>query len=93
MIYNIYDLVELALISLLILIQWYVILDTIFLLSENNNHEFFDQRIIKIGLFGLLLWAARLIRKKDMAVLIILIPVIIILYTLLLKFINNNFSI
>ncbi|MBU0627132.1 hypothetical protein KKG31_02760 [Patescibacteria group bacterium] len=48
MLYNIYDMVEMAVLIVLILIQTYILADVIFLFSENMSHEFFDQRIIKI---------------------------------------------
>lgn len=93
MLYNIYDMVEMAVLIVLILIQTYILADVIFLFSENMSHEFFDQRIIKIWVFGFLIWIARLIRKKDMLALIVLVPVIIILYIIIINIINNNFSI
>ncbi|PJA48675.1 MAG: hypothetical protein CO170_02025 [candidate division SR1 bacterium CG_4_9_14_3_um_filter_40_9] len=98
MLYNTYDLVELTVILILILISTYTLANTIFLFSSDSNYEYFYILCIKIGLIGLLLFGARQLRLQSSSaghfpILIALIPAIIILYYILISIINNNFSI
>jgi len=100
MLYNTYDLVELGIIVILVQVSIYILANTIFVFSTNSNYEYFYTIYIKIGLIWILLFCARYLRlqssktgKKNIPILIVLIPAIIILYYILLSIINNNFSI
>jgi hypothetical protein len=100
MAYNTYDLVELAIIFILVEVNVYMLANTIFLFSDTGKHEYFYILCIKTGLIWLLIFWARYLRpgsssagKKNLTILIALVPAIIILYYILINIINNNFSI
>ena len=92
-IYNAYDLVEMGIMCIAILITIYTITDIVFLFSGTTTYDYLYQTLIKYGLVGLLIFGSRFLRKKNIPILILLIPWIIVLYYIIINFINNNFSI
>ena len=50
MLYNVYDIVELAIIFVLVEISIYILANTIFMFSTNSNYEYFYILCIKTGL-------------------------------------------
>lgn len=93
MIYNAYDLVELGLLFVAISVVVYTIMDTIFLWSNSVVYDYFYQILISYGIIWLLVFWARHLRKKNIPLLLALVPWIIVVYYIVINLINNNFSI
>lgn len=91
--YSAYDLIELIIIFVIIQTNIYTIANSIFLFSDNFNYEYFHIVGIKTWVLWWLIFCSRWLRKRKKSILIILIPAVIIAYYILIKIINNNFSI
>lgn len=92
MVYNAYDLREMAIAFILIQSSFWMVANILFLRSDSLVYDYFYWLFISLWLIWLLSRWARYLRKKNLAILIGLIPAIIIAYYILMAIINNNFS-
>jgi len=88
--YSLYDLFELVIITMVFLLWVYIVINPLFLFSEDIIPVYFS--LINLGTLWFITFFTKFFRRKNLWRLIILVPFIIIIYYILINIVNTNFA-